>query len=471
MKETPDTNQSQGYLILFCGLPGTLKTYISVRLSGRLGYGYLPTRSVGSIAQSSPINIFQETRQERYQALAKVAHAALQLGANIIVDGGFMTIEARDPILNDIDPQKAMIIHCLCSNNEIRKKRLEIRAVDPIDYERQSAKEILTSGVGGIPLPKDDLTLEVQRGRIKSVLSIDTANMTLEWKGEPSQELLTKIPQIINELLVEYQDRQVPCSYDSKVQSQFDELAEVYDQTTEWRQDEELLASLQRPLEQNPARILDIGTGTGLASAWYAEQGHHVVGIDISPMMLRKAAERLTLTLLGEATQLPFLDDYFDLIIIRQSLHYVDARRLLDEAGRTLMRNGLLVISAIICPNEKSKTLWQEFKSATQPLRLRVFTENDLGEIAQNAGFNIFERSHHSLIRREKLASIESRAGTPLGGWHLFLKNFEKIAAKISPELMFSFDGDVVEYKQYWITMWARRVGKPSFEPPSHSDV
>jgi hypothetical protein len=51
------------------------------------------------------------------------------------------------------------------------------------------------------------------------------------------------------------------------------------------------------------------------------------------------------------------------------------------------------------------------------------------------------------------------------------LKNFEQIAARVSPELMFSFDGDAVEYRQHWVTIWARQRAVTCGEHPSHSKV
>ena len=89
-----------GNLILFCGLPCSLKTYLSYRLSGRIGYGYIPTNSVGKIIERLTESNIGEIKIKRYQILAKVVKSAISLGANIIVDGSFPTSKARETLLN-----------------------------------------------------------------------------------------------------------------------------------------------------------------------------------------------------------------------------------------------------------------------------------------------------------------------------------------------------------------------------------
>lgn len=453
----PNPDQSQANLVLFCGLPGTLKTFLSVRLSGRLGYGYLPTRAVGEIPRDCPADALRQVRQQRYKSLAAAAHAALKLGANVIIDGGFTTVATRSPVLDRLDPRKAIIVHCLCGDAAVRRERLRVRAGDPGDYERQSTREILRAGESASPAPQDDPEVELSSGRVCAVLLVDTAAMTTQWKGQPPAELSATVPAIVSELLAEYNSSQVPNSYAAALRSHFDELAEEYDESVGWRRDQSLLRALRRPLPRTPSRVLDIGTGTGLAGHWYAEQGHYVAGVDLSPTMLRRAAERLTLTLLGEATRLPFLDDYFDLALVRQCLHYADPARLLGEARRVLRQDGRLAVSAIVCPDEAARTLLEEFKSVTQPMRLRVFTEHDLSEALHEAGFTIDERLHDSLARHEPLRALEKRAAAPPGGWHAFLKNIEQIAAKVAPQMLFSFDGETIRYEQFWVTLWSGR--------------
>jgi ubiquinone/menaquinone biosynthesis C-methylase UbiE/predicted kinase len=454
MKTAPSNNHS-GHLILFCGLPGTFKTFLASRVSGRIGYGYLPTRSVGEITHDINPETLRQERQNRYEMVARAGLAALELGANIIVDGGFMSRESRAPLLDHVSPENTIIVNCRCDNERVRLKRLAVRAMDPDDYEHRSAREILRADSNGLRgTSKQDLENELSAGRIGAILDIDTVAMTTTWRGNPPSELAEKLPEIVNEVLDEYSSSHESHSLELSIRSHFDELAEQYDDSTQWRRDEKLLTSLQRELPKARSRVLDIGAGTGLASEWYTRQGHYVTGIDISPMMLRKAADRLTLTILGDATHLPFLDEYFDLILIRQCLHYVDPNRLLSSARRTMKASGMMAISSAVAP-ENAKTLWQEFKAATQPLRLRIFTESGLCQLLERHALRVNERITNTITRSEKVTSLEKRAPAPAGGWESFLRTFQKIANKIAPELHFSFNGDLIEYRQHWVTLWA----------------
>lgn len=74
-----------------------------------------------------------------------------------------------------------------------------------------------------------------------------------------------------------------------------------------WRQ------AIREALPEPPARVLDVGAGTGALSLLAAELGHEVTGLDLSPGMLAQAerkagdrglAERMTFAV-GSATEPP----------------------------------------------------------------------------------------------------------------------------------------------------------------------
>jgi len=68
---------------------------------------------------------------------------------------------------------------------------------------------------------------------------------------------------------------------------------------------------------------LEIGTGTGLFAAEIAARGGHVVGIDASREMLRKARTRVPVCA-GDAAHLPFRDGAFDRVFLVAVLDFVD---------------------------------------------------------------------------------------------------------------------------------------------------
>lgn len=90
-------------------------------------------------------------------------------------------------------------------------------------------------------------------------------------------------------------------------------------------------------------RVLDVGTGPGMAAAAAAELGADVVGIDFSEEMLAEARRQhpeLDFRL-GSAESLPFSDGEFDRVIGNFLLHHSgDPGAVLAEARRVLCPGG-----------------------------------------------------------------------------------------------------------------------------------
>jgi SAM-dependent methyltransferase len=105
-------------------------------------------------------------------------------------------------------------------------------------------------------------------------------------------------------------------------------------------------------LPQRPVRLLDLGCGSGWTSLFFARAGHHVVGVDICPDMIRLADEhrrRLDLDnvdfLVRDYEDLAF-DSEFDAVVFFDSLHHaVDEELALGRAYRALVPGGLCLTS------------------------------------------------------------------------------------------------------------------------------
>lgn len=74
------------------------------------------------------------------------------------------------------------------------------------------------------------------------------------------------------------------------VQADFDRLALVPDE--EWNHNNDYHAFLLRSLPAHCADALDIGCGTGAFTRLLAGRSDHVLGLDLSPQMIRVARER-----------------------------------------------------------------------------------------------------------------------------------------------------------------------------------
>lgn len=96
--------------------------------------------------------------------------------------------------------------------------------------------------------------------------------------------------------------------------------------------------------------ILDVGCGTGIHLEIYQRYGCQLHGIDISPAMLEVAKARLgegADLRLADATQMPYDDEVFDLVLCMLSLHEMDETmrdRVIHDIKRVLKIDGRILL-------------------------------------------------------------------------------------------------------------------------------
>ena len=106
----------------------------------------------------------------------------------------------------------------------------------------------------------------------------------------------------------------------------------------------------------NKDKVLDIGTGTGLLAIEIAKRFPvvEVIGLDLSDMVLEVARENVQNSEVplrvsfekGDAEDMPFDDNTFDLVISSNTLHLIkNPIRIFDEIQRVLKSNGKFIIS------------------------------------------------------------------------------------------------------------------------------
>ncbi|HOL93747.1 MAG TPA: class I SAM-dependent methyltransferase [bacterium] len=95
-----------------------------------------------------------------------------------------------------------------------------------------------------------------------------------------------------------------------------------------------------------PARILDLGCGTGLSARLLEQRGYMAFGLDLSPLFLsvEKQKDPDVKLLAGDALRLPFGDGIFDAVAAFEFIEHVpDVPSLLEECLRVLKPGGFLV--------------------------------------------------------------------------------------------------------------------------------
>lgn len=94
-------------------------------------------------------------------------------------------------------------------------------------------------------------------------------------------------------------------------------------------------------------RILSIGCGTGELEHHLAELRHHVIGLDLSHPMLKRAAGRGAARLVqADAQHLPFRSAAFDVVLFAESIGHLALPAVFAEARRVLKKRGRLLITS-----------------------------------------------------------------------------------------------------------------------------
>jgi ubiquinone/menaquinone biosynthesis C-methylase UbiE len=107
---------------------------------------------------------------------------------------------------------------------------------------------------------------------------------------------------------------------------------------------------LRRFLPAAPARVLDVGGGTGVHARWLVQDGYHVDLVDPVPRHVQQAARVCDATL-GDARKLAAADASYDVVQLLGPLYHLpdpqDRKQALAEAVRVLRPGGLLAAAAI----------------------------------------------------------------------------------------------------------------------------
>lgn len=98
-------------------------------------------------------------------------------------------------------------------------------------------------------------------------------------------------------------------------------------------------------------RVLDVGAGTGFLSEIALKLGCEVYALDISESMLKIAEEKFKkfkgfTSMVGDAENLPFKNEYFDLVMSRFVLWTLpNPSKMLSECLRVLKPNGYFLLA------------------------------------------------------------------------------------------------------------------------------
>jgi ubiquinone/menaquinone biosynthesis C-methylase UbiE len=121
-------------------------------------------------------------------------------------------------------------------------------------------------------------------------------------------------------------------------------------------------------------KVLDYCCGDGDTAVFLAERGAEAVGIDISPVSIRNAKEKVKNKepknirfFVMDAEDLKFEDNLFDLIVCNGVLHHLDIKKAYPELARVLKPSGKIICTEPLIHNP----FFQLYRKTTPHLRTK----------------------------------------------------------------------------------------------------
>lgn len=153
----------------------------------------------------------------------------------------------------------------------------------------------------------------------------------------------------------------------------YDNVAETYERIHSSRLAEPARDLVAMADVRTDERVLDVGTGTGVAAEASRAAGANVVGIDASLGMLRvgRTARPDVRTLAAEAIDLPFRDGVFDVITANFVLaHFTKYQTALHDLLRVTRGGGRVAFSAWADREDELGRTWLELVEGVVPRQI-----------------------------------------------------------------------------------------------------
>jgi SAM-dependent methyltransferase len=135
---------------------------------------------------------------------------------------------------------------------------------------------------------------------------------------------------------------------------------------------------------ESDASVLDVGAGTGMFTYWWSRRTPAVTGLELSENMIERSAVP-DLLQVGDAYELPFPDDSFDIVFAASLLHHLERPVDALKEMRRVARRGVA-----ICEPNRNHPPMAAFGVVSSVCRgLLHYSRQTLRGLAEEAGLDV----------------------------------------------------------------------------------
>jgi SAM-dependent methyltransferase len=198
--------------------------------------------------------------------------------------------------------------------------------------------------------------------------------------------------------------RPAMAGHDETVRQEFSKQASSFEDPNYSFADRRLIDWILTHVPPRPGEVvLDVAGGTGIVARAFARTASQAVVIDMTPTMLATgkreadaAALRNVLYLQGDAGDLPFLDESFDLVTCRFAVHHFeDPARQIAEMARVCRRGGRVAIIDLVAFDEALASEHDRLERLRDPSHTRALAAREIARLLEAAGAPVVHETTH----------------------------------------------------------------------------